>query len=62
MPICFQNSRVSAAIVCACLSWATNTQAQAASDDATRAVARELGVEGIQAYQANDVTTADQKL
>src|SRR5262245_32434465 len=39
------------------------TQAQApASDDAARAIARELGAEGIEAYQANQFTTADEKL
>ena len=36
--------------------------AQAAGDDATRAVARELGAEGIEAYQANDYAGAEDKL
>src|SRR5690349_3336121 len=55
-------TRLGAAWLCVCLSWSVSLQAQSPSDDATRAVARELGVEGIQAYQANDVSTADQKL
>lgn len=55
-------TRLGAAWLCVCLSWSASLHAQSPSDDATRAVARELGVEGIQAYQSNDVSTADQKL
>lgn len=36
--------------------------AQAQADDATRAAARNLGEQGIQAYRANDFATADAKL
>jgi len=36
--------------------------AQPAQDDAMRAVARQLGVDGIEAYQKNEFTTADEKL
>ena len=53
---------VAFASFCAQLASVSPLRAQQASDDATRAAARELGVEGIQAYQANDVSTADQTL
>jgi len=49
-------------LLCAEIAWVPPIHAQQASDDATRATARELGVEGIQAYQANDISVADQKL
>ena len=62
MQKCLRRIRFGAAMLCVSLSWAPNLRAQSPSDDATRAVARELGVEGIQAYQANEVSTADQKL
>jgi hypothetical protein len=49
-------------LLCAEIAWIPPAHAQQGSDDATRATARELGIEGIQAYQANDIGVADQKL
>ena len=48
--------------VAAVLGWAAVAHAQPAGDDASRAVARELGAQGIDAYQANDLAGAEQKL
>jgi hypothetical protein len=50
----------SLAVTLSCSSWAHAQQPS--TDDSTRAVARQLGVEGIDAYQANDLATAEQKL
>ena len=53
---------MAAALVWVALARTTTAHAQAGHDDASRAVARQLGVEGIEAYQRNDFPTAEQKL
>jgi hypothetical protein len=55
-------SCITSVLLCSALVAHPAHAQQPAGDDASRAVARQTGVEGIDAFQANDFATADQKL